>query len=212
MRRRLLGLVALMALAGCGGSGGGSEFLTREAESSLDPDALALASREATGLRVPLSLARQIDADLREARTAFPALQAARAQLDNDPHTLHVIISTSAPWRAAWESGQWRTGVSTVDAVLAPLNVASVRTVSINQETAVFDLTFAQWVRTKAVAFTLFDKSPSIQSVSLVPPRPGSNPDGDLVYTLDSGAPAFSGATTHIRRVGGVWREIEGVP
>jgi hypothetical protein len=211
VRRWLVGLTALTLLAGCGG-GGGSEFLTREAEASLDPDALALASREATGLRVPLSLARRIDADLREARAAFPALQGVRAQLDNDPRTLHVIVSASAPWRTAWESGQWRTGVPAVDTVLAPLNVASVRTISINADTAVFDLTFDQWVRTKAVAFTLFDKSPSIQSVSLVPPPIGSGQEGDLQYALDGDQPAFSGATTSIHRVGGVWRTIEGTP
>jgi hypothetical protein len=207
---RWLPLPVLLLLLGCGG-GGGSEFLTRDAEATLDTDALVLASREATGLRIPLPLARQIDADLRDARAAFSALQASHARLDNNPRVLHIIIAEDAPWRATWESGQWRTGIAAIDTVLAPLNVASVRTVSIGEGRAIFDLTFSQWVRTKAVAFSLYDKSPAIQSVSLVPYTDGGETD-DLSYSVEEGRPSFTGGGMSIHRIGGIWQEVPGIP
>jgi hypothetical protein len=207
---RWLPVLAALLLMGCSG-GGGNDYLTREVEATLDKDALTLASREATGLRIPLPLARQIDADLRDARAAFAALQTSHARLDSDPRVLHVIIAESAPWRAAWESGQWRTGVTGIDDVLAPLNVASVRLVSTGDGRAVFDLTFDQWVRTKAVAFSLYDKSPAIQSVSLVPRSDGSE-DDDLFYSIAEGSPEFSGGGKTIRRISGVWKEVATEP
>ncbi|MGC4047713.1 MAG: hypothetical protein QM758_28300 [Armatimonas sp.] len=203
---RWLPALAALLLLGCGG-GGGTDYLTRETEATLDRDALVLASREATGLRIPLSLARQIDSELRDARAAFASLQTSHARQDSNPRVLHIIIAENAPWRATWESGQWRTGVAAIDEVLTPLNVASVRTVSVGDGRAIFDLTFDQWVRTKAVAFTLYDKSPAIQSVNLVPATEGTDTD-DLAYSVDNGTPVFSSGGMNIRRVSGAWQEI----
>lgn len=213
-KMRWLPLLTALILVGCGGGGGG-DFLTRETEATMDRDALALAARESTGMQVSLSLAKRINQELKEARNAFSALNTAHVRVENNPRVIRCILYNNAPWLPAWESGEWRTGIATIDDVLRPLHVASVRKVSVGEGTTVFELTFSQWVRTKAVAFSLYDKSPAIQLISLMPAtdNTGDEDDPGLRYFVDTdGVLNITGGGLRINRIGGVWQEDQTEP
>lgn len=200
-------LLAFAVLAGCGG--GQPEYLTRQEESSFDRDALVLATRDATGTRVPLSLVRNLDGELRAARAALPPLQAARAFLDYDPHKVRVTILPDASWRASWDSGTWRTGVGEIDDVLEPLRPTGISTRSTIDGKITYELTFETWIRAKAVAYSLYNKHPSIAQSSVAPPAEDSG-SGDLSYEVDSSShePQFSMPGATYRRSGGAWSAV----
>ena len=208
-RTTLTGLTVL--LLGCGG-GGGSAVVTRDSEAGLNVDALILAARDVEGTLLPLSAARSLDGRLREARTTFPVLQSSHAALDFDPHSLHITVALDAPWRSAWDAGTWRTGVSPLDDSLAPLKPTAVAKLYESGTQAVYSLTFDAWMRSKAAAFTLYDKSPKIVSASVVP-RIGGDPSDDLLYSVDpnTNVPAFSTGGKIYRKVGAGWTEASSV-
>ena len=201
---RRLAALALVTLAGCGG--GGVEYVTRDAEMGFARDALILAARDAEGTRVPLALVRTLDRDLREARTAQPSLASARAVLDYDPHRIQVTVSAEAPWLSAWERGEWRTGEAGIDGVLEPLRPSGVRRFSQNGGQTTYELTFESWIRAKAVAYSLYDKHPTVTRAAVVSSSDPGNV-GDLLYLTDpaSKSPEFSTSGTIYRRSGGTW-------
>ena len=208
MNRRAGILAFLTLLTGCGG--GQTEYVTRQEEASFDRDALVLAARDATGTRVPLSqLVRNLDSELRAARAAQPSLQAARANLDYDPHKVRVTILPDAPWQASWEAGTWRTGVGEIDGVLDPLRPTGVSKRSTIDGKITYEFTFGTWIRAKAVAYSLYNQHPSITQASVVPPTedPGSD---DLSYEVDSASrePQFSTQGATYRRSGASWSAV----
>ena len=204
---RRTGLLALLALSGCGG--GQVEYVTQQAEPSFDRDAIVLAARDAVGTRVPLSLVRSLDGDLRAARVAQPPLQSAHAILDYDPHRVRVTILPDAPWRATWEAGDWRTGVAEIDGVLEPLRPTAISTRSTIDGKITFEITFETWIRAKAVAYSLYSKHPSITQSSVAPPVDGLD-SGDLIYGVDAATrqPEFSTHGTTYRRTSGSWSAV----
>ena len=183
--------------------------MTRQAEPSFDRDAIVLAARDAVGTRVPLSLVRSLDGELRAARVAQLPLQSAHAVLDYDPHKVRVTVLPDAPWRARWESGDWRTGVAEIDGVLDPLRPTGIATRSTIDGKITFELTFETWIRAKAVAYSLYSKHPSIAQSSVAPPT-GESDAGDLIYGVDSASrqPEFSTKGTTYRRSGGSWSAV----
>ena len=207
--KRIVGLTAglLVTLCGCGSPQ--TQYVTRSEEGNLNPDALILAARDATGTRVPLALAKTLDAALGEARKAIPELANSRAALDYEPHKIQVTVSATAPWRTTWEAGQWRTGVEEIDAVLEPLAPISVKNFSSADDQHTYEITFEKWIRAKAVAYSLYNKNAAISRAAVVSPAAAS--DGDLVYVADSasGAPQFetNGKTFH--RVGNKWQAVD---
>lgn len=123
------------ALSGCGSSSGsepggpvaGAGYLTRATEGDVSQDARVLAERAADAPRIPLDLARGIDADLAKVRAQFPAVAGLSARPQSDLHQVIVKLAAEAPFASEWDASRAATGDAALDAELSAYGSVTVR-------------------------------------------------------------------------------------
>lgn len=192
-RQALLGLSLLLA-AGCGGGGGGDAILTRANESSFDPDARILASREVGGYVVPVTTAELLNKTLTEIRAAFPEVKTAHAYTTYDPHTLHFAVAKTAPWASAWKAGTLTTGVAELDVLLTDYHAQQVLFLSEDDDQLWFSLSFDTYLRAHRAAGLFIVTSSQIRIVSIVAPSFVST-ETDLTYEVTTDSPPLTRIT-----------------
>ncbi len=184
-RRNLLVLGALGVLAGC--SGGGSPQagnpVTRDTEPTLSRDALILAAGISSTPWVDLATARQIDADLKEIRTATSTLATIGARGDAEPKSVIISMKADAPWRASWKAGSLNTGVAALDTALTDYRATSVKEIADFGASATFTITFDQWMNTKKLSAALKPLATPITASE----ANGYVGDGDDIEVLETG-------------------------
>jgi hypothetical protein len=163
---------AVILLSGCG-SGGGSSMstgapsgvVTRGTEGNYSTDALILAARDSTSVRIPSAAASSLDADLGAVRAQVPAVKDIHARPLDDLNSVLVSITPDAPFLSAWKQGTVATGQVALDSLLTQYKATSVQYLSALNGAQVFVVRFDDPLNTKALIAPLAAASTSIVGV-----------------------------------------------
>lgn len=174
--------VALVALGGCSGGGAPAPMgnVTRDTEPGISQDALILAAGVSETPWVRLETAQQIDAELSEIRSAYPALASIHARGEEDPKSLIFVVEPGTSWLASWKNGKLATGEAGLDAALETYRAKGVSTIGENIGVVTFD----QWMNVKKLSDALIPLSPSVEKIE----RNGYVGDGDRILEARPGA------------------------
>src|ERR1051325_10301604 len=154
---------ALSVLAGCGGGGaGGDNLVTRLNDRSYSEDAKRLAARSSTGPWISANLANIYQRDLSGIRTKYANLNDIHAAIGFSLTDVLISVKSSASFATAWKAGTVRTGVASIDNVLAPYNPVSVQRIADFGAYQVYLLQFAQSLNITALLNPIKSSSPDI--------------------------------------------------
>ena len=175
-----------LLLSGCGGGGGSSSdkvaAVTRESAAGFSSDALILASKRSTDIRISAAEARRIEDELKTIREQVPAVRDIHTVAEYDLYSLIATVKPGTPWISQWRNGVSTTGEEKINAVLAGASLTNVRSLGDSGAGGThFILTFKDPIHIPALLQQLQKTSDSWESLS----KNYTSGDGNLIGLQD---------------------------
>lgn len=180
---------ATILLSGCGGGGGRTtgfnpSHVTRGGEAGFTRDALILAARRSTDVRISHDEATRIDAELKTIREQVPAVKDIHTLTEYDLHTVIAQVKPGAAFVSNWQKGTLTTGEAKLDSLLTDFNLTKVEALSGRGDGATFLLTFADPLNIPSLIGRLTAASESWDTLS----KNYTAGDGNLIGLLNKDA------------------------